>query len=161
MGSIKTTDGFRVLRGIAVLAHVAVIGGVLAGCQKPEPRSYTFFMEDRIARDGILVRCESNPQQALNDIECANAQRAAAEIALQAERARAAELEAESERRMEAFRSQLAESERQAREAALRAIREELEAYEAQFRSPDEVPVDAAPELNGSVTPEGPLQTFN
>jgi hypothetical protein len=62
---------------------------------------------------------------------------------------------------MAAFREQLAESERQAREAALRAIRDELEAYEAQFRSPDAMPAEPDPVLHGSVTPEGPLQTYN
>ena len=50
-------------------------------------------MDDDIARDGTLARCNENRDETLNDIECANARRAAAAIALRAERERREALE--------------------------------------------------------------------
>jgi hypothetical protein len=127
----------------------------LVGCDKKLPRSYNFFMDDRIAREGTLVRCDKNPVEAQADIECANAHRAAVEIALRAERERAVELARESERSMAAIRAQLAESQRIAREERERAAELAREAYEELWRraneagledledAPDRVPGDS------------------
>lgn len=109
---------------------VAALCFGLAGCAEPEPRSFAEFMEDRIAREGTLVRCDANRQEALGDIECANARRAMAVIALRQEREWRADLERESEAKMEALAREMAERERIAREAALAAARAEREAYE-------------------------------
>jgi hypothetical protein len=62
-------------------------------------------MEDGLARDGVLARCKQDPDVALTDAECVNARRAAAVVALEAERnARSAELEHASEAKMLALR---------------------------------------------------------
>ena len=46
-------------------------------------------MEDGLARDGVLTRCNQDRDATLTDVECANARRAAAAVALEVERARA------------------------------------------------------------------------
>jgi hypothetical protein len=71
---------------------------LVACAPQPEPRTVTDFMDDGFAREGVLTRCDQNREQTLGDEECVNARRAAAALALQAERARAAELEAETSR---------------------------------------------------------------
>jgi hypothetical protein len=84
---------------------------VLAACApKSEPRTVFDFMDDGFAREGVLTRCNQNREQTLNDVECNNARRAAATLALEAERARAPELEQQSEAKLLALR------ERQARQ---------------------------------------------
>ncbi len=108
---------------------------LLAACDEPEPRPFAVFMEDQIAREGILAYCNQNPQETANNIECANARRAAAAIALRLERERSAELERESERKLQLLRQEMAERERIIREATLAAARAEREAYEAQWRA--------------------------
>jgi hypothetical protein len=78
---------------------------VLAACApKPEPRTVLDFMDDGFAREGVLTRCNQNRDETLNDVECVNARRAAATLALEAERARAPELEQQSEAKMLALR---------------------------------------------------------
>jgi hypothetical protein len=78
---------------------------VLAACApKPEPRTVLDFMDDGFAREGVLTRCNQNREATLNDEECNNARRAAATIALEADRARAPALEQRSEARLAALR---------------------------------------------------------
>jgi hypothetical protein len=77
----------------------------LAACApKSEPRSVRDFMDDGFAREGVLTRCNQKREETLNDEECANARRAAASIALEAERARAPQLEQRSEAKLAALR---------------------------------------------------------
>jgi hypothetical protein len=77
----------------------------LAACApKPQPRTFLDFMDDGFAREGVLTRCNQNREATLNDEECANARRAAAAIALEAERARAPALEERSEAKLAALR---------------------------------------------------------
>ena len=123
------------IRGTALGGVVAALCLTLVACEKKDPpRSYNFFMEDRIAREGTLLRCENNPAESLNDIECANAERAVLELDLIAERERAAKLERESELRMQQLREQMAERDRRAQEERIEALRQEIEAYEAMVR---------------------------
>lgn len=61
-------------------------------------------MEDQIAREGTLARCNQDREATVNDIECANARRAAAAIALREERERRRAFEVESERKIKALR---------------------------------------------------------
>jgi hypothetical protein len=93
-----------------------------------------FFMEDGLAREGALTRCNRNRDATLNDVECANARRAAAAVAIEAERARAAELERESERKLVALRQRQARESAAAQEAAAAARAAAEAAYEAQWR---------------------------
>src|SRR5690606_5143957 len=107
----------------------ALAAACVAGCKGPEPRSYEYFLEDKIARDGVLARCDADPAAARTDSECANALRAALTIQLQEERARREALERESAERIEALRRQY-EAERQAREAAAAAAAQAAERSE-------------------------------
>lgn len=82
-----------------------LLAAALSACApKPEPRTVLDFMDDGFAREGVLTRCNQNREETLNDKECINARRAAATIALEAERARAPELEQRSEAKLVALR---------------------------------------------------------
>jgi hypothetical protein len=73
----------------------------MAACApQPQPRTVLDFMDDGLAREGVLTRCNENREETLTDAECANARRAAATLALEAERARAPQLEHESEAKL-------------------------------------------------------------
>jgi hypothetical protein len=121
-------------RALTVLCAIAGVGLALAGCTEPQLRTFNFFMEDKIAREGTILRCDATPEESQSDIECANARRAEATIALQLERQRLAELEAESERKIQELSRRIDDRERLAREAALEAVRAERERYEALWR---------------------------
>jgi len=98
---------------------LAVVAAAVAGAAcspQPAPRSYDFFLNDSIARDGTLARCDRDPAAA-HDIECANARRAALAVQLEEERARREALERESAAKIEALRREF-EAQRRAREAA-------------------------------------------
>jgi hypothetical protein len=117
--------------GSALLATAA-----LAACvPEPGPRTAFDFMEDGSARDGVLTRCNRDRDATLADEECANARRAAAAIALEAERAREADLTRESEAKLLAMRD--GEARRSAAEegAETAALAAAEAAYEARWRN--------------------------
>lgn len=130
------------------LSSGRALGGVLgfclllAACERPAPRSFAVFMDDSIARDGTLARCNQDPDGTADDIECAHARRAAVSIALSHERERREILEIESQRKIEELKQEMVERERVAREEALAAARAEREAYEAMWRERGAVPGD-------------------
>ncbi len=60
----------------------------LAGCSaEPRPRSFMEFMDDSLAREGALARCNRDREATANDAECVNARRAASTIAARADEA--------------------------------------------------------------------------
>jgi hypothetical protein len=124
-------------------ASYSVVGilCLLAGCEEPQPISFAEFMDDAIARDGTLARCNENREATAGDIECANARRAAAAIALREERARREALERESEQKLAALREELEFERAAAREAKLLAEAAARAAYDAQWESNSEAPV--------------------
>jgi hypothetical protein len=77
---------------------------LVACAPQPAPRTVIDFMEDGFAREGVLTRCNESREQTVTDEECANARRAATAIALEAERARAPQLEQQSEAKLLALR---------------------------------------------------------
>ena len=86
-------------------AVTLLFAAAVAACSpQPEPRTVLDFMEDGLARDGVLTRCNRNRDETLADVECANARRAAATLGIEAERARASDLESQSERKLVALR---------------------------------------------------------
>ncbi len=93
-------------------------------------------MDDGLAREGVLTRCNQDRDATLADEECANARRASAAVALAAERARESGLERESETKLLALRER--EAQRTAAEqGAATASRAATEAaYEARWRNP-------------------------
>ena len=110
------------------------LGLLLTACEKPRPRTFSDFMDDQIAREGTLVRCDTAPDVTQQDIECANARRAEATIALRLERERREQLELESQRKIDELSQRIAERERLARDAAREAVEAQREAYEALWR---------------------------
>jgi hypothetical protein len=130
------------------LRHALVVALCLtaAACDEPAPRTYTSFMEDRIAREGTLTRCRENPQIELNDIECANARRAESAIALRQERERREALEAESERKLAALRAEIAARDEAALAAQAAAAAALEAAYEAQWAAGAAGDVPVTPE---------------
>lgn len=89
-----------------------------SACSPPPPRTFDYFLDDQIARDGVLARCDLDPVAAQTDIECANARRAATTIQLRLERERREELERESAAKIEALRRQFEAQQLAAQEAA-------------------------------------------
>jgi hypothetical protein len=90
-----------------------LLAAAIGACApEPQPRTVLDFMEDGLAREGVLTRCNHDRDATLQDVECSNARRAAAALAIEAERARAGDLEHASERKLAAVR------ELEAREAA-------------------------------------------
>ena len=135
----------------------------LASCaEPPEPRRFTQFLNDPIAREATLLRCNADREGSAADLECNNARRAAAAIAAQAEAKRRAELEAQSERERAAARARVAAEQEAARKAAEAARRAAEAAYEQQFlyggskiEPVEALPTDGEPATPGTA-PSGP-----
>jgi hypothetical protein len=118
--------------GVALLLAAA-----LAACApQPEPRTVLDFMDDGIAREGVLTRCNQYRDETSTDAECANARRAAAALALEAERARAPVLERASEDKLVALRETQARAATASQSAAAAARAAAEAAYEARWRDP-------------------------
>lgn len=129
--SVKPEPQFALLSAGTVI----VVAGLVAACS-PQPDNFYFFMEDGLAREGVLARCNQDRDATLNDVECSNARRAAAAIALKAEQERSELFARESERKLLALRISISrETEtQQSAEAAARAAAES--AYELQWKDP-------------------------
>lgn len=93
--------------GLLAAGMVTVFAGFATACSlpSPEPRSFFVFMEDAIAREGVLARCNQDRDSTLRDVECLNARRAAVAIAIERERGRSGSLARESERKLLALRA--------------------------------------------------------
>jgi hypothetical protein len=117
---------------VAVALAVAVW---VTACEQPKrPRPYEFFMEDGLAREGVLARCNQDRSASVDDQECANARRAAAALGANGERERAQNYERESERKLTAMRDRAAREQQAQEQAAAAAKAAEHDAYEAQWR---------------------------
>jgi hypothetical protein len=120
---------------VARVAGVLAVAVWLAACQQAaKPRSYEFFMEDGLAREGVLARCNQDRNASVNDPECDNARRAAATIGGSGEHERAQNYERESSRKLEELRDRAARKQQAEEQAAAAAKAAEKEAYEAQWR---------------------------
>jgi hypothetical protein len=121
------------VRGGGLIALVVVAALLTACVEGRQPRSFTEFMDDSIAREGTLVRCNADRAATANDVECINARRAAATIAAQDEAERRSHLEAQSEARLLAARQRHAAQQAAERQAEIAAAVEEQLAYESQW----------------------------
>jgi len=91
-------------------------------------------MEDGLAREGVLARCNQDRTASENDPECENARRAAATIGASSDRERSQNYERESSRKLEELRDRAARRQQAEEQAAAAAKVAEKEAYEAQWR---------------------------
>jgi hypothetical protein len=130
--AIRRHSGLPLRAGLALLTAAA-----LAACApQPAPRTVLDFMDDGLARDGALNRCNQDRDATLADVECANARRAAAIVALEGERARVSALERESADKLVALR-QRQERQSVAEQSTAAAALAAAEAnYEARWRNP-------------------------
>jgi len=131
--STTWAEGAARVRATGILIVAAVL---VAACDQgaPRPRSFEFFKEDGLAREGALARCNQDRDATLNDVECANARRAASALAAELEQARSGALAAESERKLSAMRDRSARAEQAQHEADAAAQAAAEAAYEAQWR---------------------------
>lgn len=105
------------VRRAELAAAICLLALVPVACSKPSPRSFGEFMQDRVLMEGVLARCNQQRDETRDDIECANARRAAMAIALEQERAEREQLARESEQKIRALRAELDRRVRAAREA--------------------------------------------
>jgi hypothetical protein len=119
---------------------VVLLAALGAACEQHAPRTFEDFTEDAIARDGALARCNQNGVAAAEDVECANARRAAEAAAVAAERARKDELERQSELTLIALRDRQAVAAEAAQRAEVEARAAAAAAYDAQWKDPDAPP---------------------
>ncbi len=114
-----------------------LLAAALAACApQPAPRSVIDFMDDGLAREGVLIRCNDSREETVADLECINARRAEAAIALEADRARAPQLEQESEAKLLALRERDTRQAAAEQDAVETARAESEAAYEARWRDP-------------------------
>jgi hypothetical protein len=132
-----------------------VFAGLVTACHAPRPeaRTYFDFMEDGIAREGVLARCNRDRDATLNDLECSNARRAAAAIAIEEERNRSDGRALESERKLAALRSRADREQRAAQEEQELARKQAELAYERHWPNPDG---QQAPSEQGTATEPAP-----
>jgi ribonuclease E len=127
----------------------------VACVEEPPPRSFVEFMDDSLAREGVLARCNTDREATAYDVECVNARRAAAAIAAQDEPGKRERLEAQSEARLRAARQRADAQLVAERQAALAAEAEREQEYEAQFEEaqPVEATTAAAAQQSPLVSP--------
>jgi len=123
--------------GLLSAGTVFVVAGLVAACSpQPDSSNFYFFMDDGLAREGVLARCNQDRDATLSDIECSNARRAAAAVALKAEQERSELFARESERKLLALRISIGR-EAEAQQSAEQAARAAAEsAYEQQWKDP-------------------------
>lgn len=117
-----TPEISRVLVLIAVVTTAACV-------PEPPPRTTADFLDDPIALDATLARCNADRTRTRRDPECQNAREAAQRISVAEEEERLRRLEAQSQRKLEELRA-LQEA---ADEARRRAEEAERRAEEAQL----------------------------
>lgn len=102
-------------------------------------------MEDGLAREGVLARCNQDRKASVDDQECDNARRAAATLGASGERERTENYERQSSRKLEELRDRSARKQQADDQAAAAAQAAEKEAYEAQWRDKEAAATGAGP----------------
>ncbi|HEY5654874.1 MAG TPA: EexN family lipoprotein [Woeseiaceae bacterium] len=112
--------------------------GLLAGCEEPRPTPVTKFMEDPIAMEAAIIRCNADRDEMRHDQECLNAREAVRITEAIEERARRQQLEEQSERKLQALRRARDAADAALRRAEAERKRLEEEEYLQQFADPAE-----------------------
>lgn len=91
-----------------ILAAVVSVAGMLAaaGCgpRRIPPMTVSDLMEDRVTLDGVLMKCNQNPDKARNDTDCLNARIAIERLAKDVDPTESAKHNAQFERNREQLR---------------------------------------------------------
>jgi hypothetical protein len=93
-------------KSIVACGCLVAVFAAAAGCspKRIPPMSVTELMEDRVALDGVLMKCDQNRSKARTDTECQNARTAANRLGSENEAAEEAKRAAEFERSREQLR---------------------------------------------------------
>ena len=98
------SESTTIKRPILVTCTLAALAAI-AGCgEPPPPPSIAELLADPVLLNATMVRCLEQHERTNYAPECINARDAAGQLAVAAERARQAELEAQSERKRQARR---------------------------------------------------------
>jgi len=121
---------------IIVRGCLAAVLVVAAACspKRVPPMTVADLMEDRVALDGVLLKCNQDLNKSRNNVDCLNARIAVERLASQSEPAEQAKRAAEFERNREQLRV-LQEKQREEQESKTK-----VDAYHLPL-----VPVDPAP----------------
>jgi hypothetical protein len=152
---------FKIRSGAAAWMGTALAATLLLGaCERERPRGFIEYMEDALAREGTLARCNQDREATALDVECANARRAAAAVAARQDSVRRRELEQQSEQKRAALRMRIEAEEAAQRMAELAARAAEEAAYEAQWAAQDgAVGADPAPLAVTLASPDSAIAT--
>lgn len=115
----------RICKAILSVAALAAAGCV----PEPPPRTTADFLDDPIALEATLARCNADRTRTMRDPECQNAREAAHRISVEEEQERLRKLEAQSQRKLDELRA----LQRAADEARQRAEEAERRAEEAEL----------------------------
>lgn len=124
--SVDNPVSVLVRRLVAVTATLTLAAACVP---EPPPRTTADFLDDRIALDATLARCNADRTRTLRDPECQNAREAAHRISVAEEEERLRKLEAQSQRKLDELRA----LQRAADEARERAEEAERRAEEAEL----------------------------
>ena len=118
----------------------------LAACGKePQPRSVSQFLEDPIALEATLSRCNADRSRTRTDPECINARDATRRISAEEEAERRRTFEQQSQRKLDELRRRTEALEERLRRSEEEKRRMEELQYEQQFEA-------AAAEASGATT---------
>ncbi len=109
MGTFKSTL-------TRALICTAILGAAACSPRKIPPMTVSDYMEDRVKLDGVILKCNQDPERARLDGDCLNARIAIERLDSQNEAAREAKRAEEFERSREQLRS-LQDKQRQEQEA--------------------------------------------
>ena len=94
------------IKSMIVCACIAAVVAATAACspRRIPPVTVTDLMEDRVALDGVLMKCNSNPEKARADSDCLNARIAIERLAARVDPALEAKRVEDFERSREQLR---------------------------------------------------------
>ncbi len=127
---LRTTIQFLAV-GVSLIGMLAA-----AGCEPKRlpPMTVADLMEDRVTLDGVLMKCNQNPETARNDADCLTARIAIERLAKDVDPSESAKRNAEFEKSREQLRQA------QERERAALESKAQVDPYNLPV-----VPVDPAP----------------
>jgi hypothetical protein len=141
IGSIMSLSR-KTFAGAACLGAIALV--TACGPARVPPPTVSDLMDDRVALDGILMKCNRHGDVSLSDEECGRARAAVERLAHASEAAEAAKRAAEFEKSRESLRL-AQERQRQQQEAATKVDPYNLPVIPVDPAPPAEVPKPPAP----------------
>jgi hypothetical protein len=95
------------IKSMLVCGCIAAVAASMAACspRRIPPMTVTDLMEDRVALDGVLMKCNQNPAKARQDSDCLNARIAIERLAARVDPAVEAKRVEDFERSREQLRS--------------------------------------------------------